>query len=647
MTKRTVFGSLGLVVIVVDRHRPAHVGDRPPADTAERAPRVPGRDRRGQPHPAAPARRPDEHPRLPDQRQRGPAAGLPAGARGAAGRDARPGRRSSPTIPAQARRAETIRAEALSYVNNYAEQSSRARARTAWLAGRAFASAADGTARAERGRGADRRDSRPPSRIRSARQRGGRRRGVRARVLDRDHRAARVHARPGARDGVRRARGSSGRSGGSRRPRSACARGELDATVPTSGRGRDRPARGDVQRHGALARAVARRAGEPEHRARDAGDRARGAPGGADGVQRRGACAARRAVGDRAAARRGEAAGRGLRGVRGFARDRARRSACWPGSPSRGSSRPPGPTSGVLYAGSWRDDDALAAAGRSRDSTRRALPERIAVGGEGAAARAVATRDVVVLEASQLRVRGLGGEAPLRWELHVPLQIGERSIGVATLGGRELRTRSPRRRARPCCVWPAQAATALAEADALAQQGGSRRSMRRCSTACARASRSSGSTTSWCSRTRRWSGSRGGWRCRSGRRSAPTAARSRRRSTARSTSPTGRPCSRTPTSRPPTSWTVSGLVLERYTAPIEDARGRADRAPGGAARRHPRARVRSAQVDADADRLARAAHAAGVGRGLHGAAAHSAGSTWTRARRSSTRCTARRSGCRR
>ena len=34
-----------------------------------------------------------------------------------------------------------------------------------------------------------------------------------------------------------------------------------------------------------------------------------------------------------------------------------------------------------------------------------------------------------------LRVRPLAGEAAVRWELHVPLTIGERAVGIATLGG--------------------------------------------------------------------------------------------------------------------------------------------------------------------------------------------------------------------
>ena len=51
------------------------------------------------------------------------------------------------------------------------------------------------------------------------------------------------------------------------------------------------------------------------------------------------------------------------------------------------------------------------------------------------------------------------------------------------------------------------------------------------------------------------------------------ARRMRPRSTPRSTSPSGRRCWPTPTSRPPTSSRSSGLVLERYTAPVDDEAG--------------------------------------------------------------------------
>jgi signal transduction histidine kinase len=63
-----------------------------------------------------------------------------------------------------------------------------------------------------------------------------------------------------------------------------------------------------------------------------------------------------------------------------------------------------------------------------------AVPERVARGGEGAAARAVAERGAVTVEDSALRVHTLGGESVVRQELHVPLLHGSRAVGVITLG---------------------------------------------------------------------------------------------------------------------------------------------------------------------------------------------------------------------
>jgi signal transduction histidine kinase len=63
-----------------------------------------------------------------------------------------------------------------------------------------------------------------------------------------------------------------------------------------------------------------------------------------------------------------------------------------------------------------------------------AVPERVARGGEGAAARAVAEGGAVTVEDSDLRVRTLGGESAVRQELHVPLLHGSRAVGVVTLG---------------------------------------------------------------------------------------------------------------------------------------------------------------------------------------------------------------------
>ncbi len=91
---------------------------------------------------------------------------------------------------------------------------------------------------------------------------------------------------------------------------------------------------------------------------------------------------------------------------------------------------------GVLYAGTWREEGRWArVAVHGLDPA--ALPETTMVGGEGAAAQAVARDGVVQIghEGAGLRVRTLAGETPVRWELHIGLRHGERAIGVATLGG--------------------------------------------------------------------------------------------------------------------------------------------------------------------------------------------------------------------
>jgi PAS domain S-box-containing protein len=62
------------------------------------------------------------------------------------------------------------------------------------------------------------------------------------------------------------------------------------------------------------------------------------------------------------------------------------------------------------------------------------VPERVAPGGEGVAARAVAEGGPLAVEDSSLRVKTLGGEAAVRRELHVPLLHGSRAAGVVTLG---------------------------------------------------------------------------------------------------------------------------------------------------------------------------------------------------------------------
>ncbi|HET6548039.1 MAG TPA: ATP-binding protein [Solirubrobacter sp.] len=123
---------------------------------------------------------------------------------------------------------------------------------------------------------------------------------------------------------------------------------------------------------------------------------------------------------------------------------------------------------GVLFAESWRDDSRWArAAVLGLEPSR--LAEAVTTGGEGAAARAVAQREVVDVVSGALRVHTLAGEAPLRWELHVPLSSGSRTVGVATLGG--LSSEGVDLSEAPVLQRLAeQAAVALAEAAALAQR---------------------------------------------------------------------------------------------------------------------------------------------------------------------------------
>jgi signal transduction histidine kinase len=73
----------------------------------------------------------------------------------------------------------------------------------------------------------------------------------------------------------------------------------------------------------------------------------------------------------------------------------------------------------------------------------------------------------VFVRDAALRVRGLAGEGTVRWEVHVPLGIGERAVGVVALGGAS----------RPYSQAPyilerlgGQTAVALAEAGALAER---------------------------------------------------------------------------------------------------------------------------------------------------------------------------------
>jgi signal transduction histidine kinase len=124
---------------------------------------------------------------------------------------------------------------------------------------------------------------------------------------------------------------------------------------------------------------------------------------------------------------------------------------------------------GVLYLASWRDDSRwMRTAVVGLDPA--VLAEHTIAGGEGAAARAVTTRTVLPVTGATLRVRtGLGGEQVVRWEVHVPLRSGEREVGVASLGG----TSSAAFAIEEAPILQrlaAQAAVALAEAGALAQR---------------------------------------------------------------------------------------------------------------------------------------------------------------------------------
>ena len=121
---------------------------------------------------------------------------------------------------------------------------------------------------------------------------------------------------------------------------------------------------------------------------------------------------------------------------------------------------------GVAWAEDWRDPSRwarLAVHGLEPSS----LPEFAAARGEGASARAVTSRDVVFVEDSTLRVHGLAGSMTVRWEVHVPLTIGERAVGVVALGG----VSRPFSGASGVLARLAgQAAVALAEASALAER---------------------------------------------------------------------------------------------------------------------------------------------------------------------------------
>jgi signal transduction histidine kinase/CHASE3 domain sensor protein len=90
---------------------------------------------------------------------------------------------------------------------------------------------------------------------------------------------------------------------------------------------------------------------------------------------------------------------------------------------------------GVLYVSTWREEGRWVR-GAVHGLDPASLPDTMLIGGEGAAARAVARDGIVHVgqQSAGLRVRTLAGEAPVRWELHVALRHGDRAIGVATLG---------------------------------------------------------------------------------------------------------------------------------------------------------------------------------------------------------------------
>ena len=381
---------------------------------------------------AAAAGGPDDDPRLPDRREPEGPGRLPRGARVAAGRGARARRGSSADNPGQSRLAQEIRRQALAYVDTYADPVIE-RTREAGVGpGRAFAAANDGGAAREElaaliGASAVERGC--------PRQRAGRGQRVQPRAADRRARVRAVRAGARARHGVRRAAdrdaGRPPRGGRVARPA-----GRARRDRPGARRRRDRPARRRLQRDGAGARAEPRRAREPEHGARDAGDRARGAPGGADRGRRRGSRAARRAraLREPAGARRRRARSATASSPTGSA---ARATpATWPRSRSRRSPRRRAPTS----ACSTPRTGATTRAGRAPPcwrSTLRRWPSRARRGrGRGRAGGGHALGGRPSTRGAELRVRtGLGGETVVRWEVHVPLCTGERAMGVAALGG--------------------------------------------------------------------------------------------------------------------------------------------------------------------------------------------------------------------
>jgi signal transduction histidine kinase/CHASE3 domain sensor protein len=368
--------------------------------------------------------------------------------------------------PAQARRAETIRAEALSYVNDYADGVIARTREDGVAAGRAFASAADGTARAQAVE-AYIADLTEAEQVRSARQA--------ARADQWTDRAFLVSfagliacmlalGLVTAYVARRIVRPVTQLAGAAERVR----QGDFDATVVTKGRG-------ELGRLGATFNAMARsleqsrdelesqntelemQAIELEERQEElsaSGDELR--------AQRDELSLTATQLADEK--RRAEAY---AAFADALAAERDAGVLAW--TALSGLVEAAGADVGVLYSGTWRDGarwSRTAAVGLDPSS----LPEWVAAGGEGAAARAVVARDVLVLEDSAFHVRGLSGEVAVRWELHVPLQIGERMIGVATLGGVTSDAFDVVESSTVLRLG-GQAATALAEADALSQQG--------------------------------------------------------------------------------------------------------------------------------------------------------------------------------
>lgn len=368
--------------------------------------------------------------------------------------------------PAQARRAATIRAEALSYVNNYADSVIARTREDGVQAGRAFASAADGTARAKAVEArivalTEAEQARSARQVAASEQASSRAFwialvGLAVCMLTLALVTAYVARRIVRPVGLLAAAAERVR------------RGELDATVPTSGRG-------ELGRLGATFNAMARsleqsrdelesQNTELEMQAIELEERQEELSASNDEVR-----AQRDELSATAAQLAEEKQRAELYGAFADSLAVERDASALARIALRGLIDAAGADVGALYAESWRDGarwPRLALIGL--DPT--AVPERVAAGGEGASARALAEREVVALESSELIVRTLAGESPLRWELHVPLLIGERAIGMATLAG-VTAERFATEEIATLTRLAGQAAVALGEAMALAQRG--------------------------------------------------------------------------------------------------------------------------------------------------------------------------------